>query len=164
MRWLLLALAACLDNRELSSNQDPFCPAGWKRDFSQPGECAPPLGYTALAYAEIGGSGAYGFVRSAPQFQACSATPGAYCPTHFVGNADLVAYRDSDVTETSIHPDAHPLITVGINGAGVYKVRLDPGEYRLTGTDPVDGTRFWSGHLTVVSQSLAACVIDVYPP
>lgn len=164
MRALLLLAVGCLGNEPLSSPQDPFCPVGWKRDVSQPGDCGPPLGYTALAYAEIGGSGAYGFVRSAPQYLECSQTPGADCPTHFVGKTDIVAYRDADVTETTIHPDALPVITAGVNGAGVYKIKLDPGEYRLTGTDPVDGTRFWSGHLTVVTQSLATCVIDVYPP
>ena len=162
---LLALLAGCLADDKLDAAQDPFCPHGWKFDLSANGYCSPPTGYTALVWAEIGGSGTYGFVRSGSQYLSCRAqSETAICSVRMIGATQIDAYTDADVTDTTIRANALPVGSTMSSISGVYKLRLDPGTYRVTGTDPVDGTRFWSGHLTVVPQALATCVIDVYPP
>jgi hypothetical protein len=165
-----LLLTGCLASNSPSSTQDPFCPKGWKLDISNAnndGSCAPPTGYTALVWAELGGSGVYGFVRDAPNYWDCLSSRGSDsppCEVRMVGPTQVVAYLAADIVDTTIRAGAVPVATTTSSSQSVYKLRLDPGGYRITGIDPVDGTRFWSANLTVVPQALAACAIDVYPP
>jgi hypothetical protein len=79
-----------------------------------------------------------------------------------VGSTEIAAYVDADVVDKTPRAGAIPIATTVSSEQGVYKLRLDPGQYRITGIDPFDGTRFWSANLTVVPQALAACPIDVY--
>ena len=162
---LLLALAGCLASDPKGTAQDPFCPKGWKFDLAAPGYCSPPIGYTALVWAEIGGSGVYGFVRAGAQYLQCKAgSDTGPCEVRMIGATEVDAYLADDVIDTTIRANATPIASAVSSSQGVYKMRLDPGQYRLTGIDPIDGTRFWSANLQVISQALAACAIDVYPP
>ncbi len=163
---VIVLFAGCLSSDPPTSTQDPYCPKGWKLDFSADGSCNPPTGYTALVWAELGGSGAYGFVRAGSQYLRCKAGSGdgLPCEVRMVGATEIAAYAATDIVDTTIRAGARPVTTSVSSAQGVYKVRLDPGEYRITGIDPVDGTRFWSANLTVIPQALATCVIDVYPP
>jgi len=164
--WLaLLALGGCIGGGTLSAQPDPFCPSTWKFDISVDGYCSPPTGFTALVWAELGGSGVYGFVRAGSHYLQCTAgSADEPCPVRMIGATALDAYLERDVIDTTIRSGAMPVATATSSSQGVYKMRLDPGQYRLTGIDPVDGTRFWSAKLQVISQALAACAIDVYPP
>ena len=166
--WLVavgLFVGGCLSSDPLTSKQDPFCPKGWKFDISADGSCNPPTGYTALVWAELGGSGVYGFVRAGSNYFSCKAgSDGEPCPVRMIAATEVDAYVATDIIDTTIRAGATPIATTVSSSQGVYKLRLDPGQYRITGIDPVDGTRFWSANLQVISQALAACAIDVYPP
>ena len=162
---LAVALAGCLASDPGGAMQDPFCPKGWKFDVAASGYCSPPTGYTALVWAELGGSGVYGFVRAGAQYLQCKAgTNTEPCEVRMIGATQIDAYLSDDVIDTTIRANAIPVASTTSTSQGVYKLRLDPGQYRITGVDPFDGTRFWSPNLQVISQALAACAIDVYPP
>ena len=162
---LAIALTGCLASNPSGATPDPFCPKGWKFDIAASGDCSPPTGYTALVWAELGGSGVYGFVRRAPGYLRCKANELAEpCDARMIGATPVDAYLANDVIDTTIRAGAVPVASTVSTSQGVYKLRLDPDQYRITGIDPSDGTRFWSANLQVISQALAACAIDVYPP
>ena len=171
---LVLALAGCLGSDPKGAPADPFCPSTWKFDVSSSaaGNCSPPIGYTALVWAELGGSGVYGFVRSGAQYLSChvphdagsAGTVDPSCEVRMIAATEVDAYLATDIIDTTIRLGSIPVASAVTSSQGVYKMRLDPNQYRLTGIDPVDGTRFWSANLQVISQALAACAIDVYPP
>ncbi len=165
---LVLALTGCLSSSVPAGMQNPYCPASWKYDLAADGYCSPPIGYTALVWAELGGSGVYGFVRAAtPKFETCvsqeNGSDAMPCESRMIAKTEIDAYNAADIVDTTIIPNALPVATTVSSSSGVYKLRLEPGGYRITGIDPLDGTRFWSANLTVVPQALATCAIDVYP-
>jgi hypothetical protein len=137
--------------------QDPRCPKNWHTDLETDGGCSPPDGYTALLFAEFGGSGIYGFGRLVTP---CHGTDGETCGPSMIPQLSLELYRPGDVMGTTPIEGAVPVATGETAKSGVYKIKIEAGEYTLLCTDPYDG-RIVTGDAEVKADAVALYAIDL---
>ncbi|MCX5746016.1 MAG: hypothetical protein NT062_26355 [Proteobacteria bacterium] len=154
---LLSMLAGTGCQLDEAAPQDPRCPKSWHADPTTEGGCAPPDGYTALLYAEFGGSGIYGFVRLVTP---CFVGAPGPCGPSMVPQLDVEVYHPTDVVGGVVVDGAVPAASGATSKNGIYKLRLAPGTYTIACRDPFDG-RLVTGDTEVKADTLALFAIDL---
>ncbi|MBA3541773.1 MAG: hypothetical protein H0T79_19320 [Deltaproteobacteria bacterium] len=149
-------LGGCFELNE-PTPQDPRCPKNWDFDLTMDGQCRPPDGYTALLFAEFGGSGIYGFARTNT---ICGGADDETCGPEMLGDLAIELYLPDDVVNHTIRVGAIPVAASQTSQAGVYKMQAEPGEYVITCTDPFDDGLV-TGGAEVKTDAVALYAIDL---
>jgi hypothetical protein len=144
VRLLIILLVGCAAQKP---PQDPRCPVGWTFDPAQEGFCSPPDGYAGVLWVELGGSGIYGFARSD---SACEA--GDPMCDELVSGQVVNVYPFADLMSNGIRQGAPLLGTTVTSAHGLYKLRIQPGDYAVT---TVFATHLFAGEAKVVSNTVA---------
>jgi len=145
VRLVIIALlAGCAAQKP---PQDPRCPDGWTFDPAAQGFCQPPDGYAGVLWVELGGSGIYGYARSD---SACE-TGDPMCD-ELVSGLAISVYPFADLMDNGIRQGAPLLGTAMTSEHGLYKLRIQPGDYAVTASF---GMHLWGGEAKVVSNTVA---------
>ncbi len=155
---ILVASTACATK----APQDPRCPDGWTFDEDAEGLCDPPEGYAGVLWIELGGSGIYGFARS--DTVTCMTADDPTCDEMLTGlTINVYAYADLS-TSGGIRQGAPVLGTAMTSEHGLYKLRIDPGDYAVTTLyQPIGASHplLYPGEAKVISNTVALFPFDI---
>ncbi len=142
-RFFLTAAALLMSTFAAGCGSSPLCPADWEEYSRTPGHCVATDGYVADLEAKHG-SGVYGYGK----WITGGCGPGDHsCKVGLMNNEqvrvfELSAIDPADNASCDVDAEAlglSPFASAITDSEGTYALALEPGEYCMGMTDPIEG-------------------------